>query len=71
MNAATKEATDKLHRASCIVGFVSQAGLEDPEKINGVLMGQTLAAAEQLILDAMDLLDAAGKLAPAKPGRAS
>lgn len=46
------DAVGKLHRASCIVAQVANTMLENDE----VLPGETLKAAEELILAAMEQL---------------
>jgi hypothetical protein len=53
MDSRTQAATSKLHRASCIVAQVAESMLEKDE----VLPGETLKAAEELILAAMELME--------------
>jgi len=44
------DAMGKLHRASCILGYVSENALNNDD----VLIGETIKAAENLVLNAMN-----------------
>ena len=52
LTTTTEDVTGKLHRASCIVAHVANAALEADD----ALAGETLKAAEDLILAALDEL---------------
>jgi len=49
MSATIDDALGKLHRASCILGYVSENALNSDD----VFIGETLKAAEELVLAAM------------------
>jgi len=50
------DAMEELHRASCIINFVSENALEKDE----VGLGETLKAAEHLVLNAIQKLQENG-----------
>ena len=53
-DTGTEDAIGKLHRASCIVAHVANGLLNTAD----VLPGETLKAAEELILAAMEQIEA-------------
>ena len=50
MIATISDAFSKLQRASCILGYVSENALNDDD----VFLGETLKAAEALVLEVME-----------------
>jgi len=50
MTTTTDTAFGKLHRASCILGYVSENALNNDD----VFIGETLKAAEALVVAAME-----------------
>lgn len=49
--------SDRLHRASCIVGLLRHVAHDDVEQIPQVFLSETIAIVEELILAAMEDMD--------------
>lgn len=57
--SSTDDVIGKLHRASCIVGFVARS-IGERDQGDDVMVFETLSAVEELILDAMAQIEGRG-----------